>query len=583
METLAKSIRNTLSVYVLFSLDESKTGDELTQLQYFLREPDSLDYNAIRMCADDNIMYYCYLLIGQKLEMLSNEDIQNMIRKYLSLIEFVYNYSSESNEELINLYRDIKENMKTAKLKRKLKQEQLTFSDTTQFCPISFLENEKVLEIIHKYLTPKETEKNLFGEVFTPVELVCEMLDKLPPDVWRDQHKKWLDPTCGIGNYPIIVYYKLMETLTSIPLTHRSKYIIEKMLYIVELNPVNVALCRKIFKMIDSDSTLNIVKANFLEITDINGINEFDIIIGNPPFQDEIKSTDATKTKKKKPRAGGKSKLYERITIHALSLLRPNGFLLFVTPDNIMTGISGEAYKKFLLYDTILINFNRIQKRYFPHIGQPMCYFLINKHKTPNLKTIITSTDGNSFQVFLKPRAINPVKDWTKETEQLVQRYIGSEHNGFKRSRDGVSITETTTGSISVIMDSNKTIKTNDPDVEGIRMPKYILFRMQPQKEGILDESGKFGIGPQIYYLSLSDYSNNQQLMIEEFFKSTDYRKLQQITTTGQYLKDSFIKSIDINKIIQNHSAKKIQASFRGKLTRKKQNKGGKGTKRKNI
>lgn len=60
--------------------------------------------------------------------------------------------------------------------------------------------------------------------------------------------------------------------------------------------------------------------------------------------------------------------------------------------------------------------------------------------------------------------------------------------------------------------------------------------------------------------------------MIENFFISQDYRKLQQITTTGQYLKDIFIKHIDIQKIIKNYAATKLQAIIRGKQIRKKHN-----------
>jgi len=32
--------------------------------------------------------------------------------------------------------------------------------------------NPNVLETIRKHLSPKDTEKNLYGEVFTPLELV---------------------------------------------------------------------------------------------------------------------------------------------------------------------------------------------------------------------------------------------------------------------------------------------------------------------------------------------------------------------------------------------------------------------------
>jgi len=45
----------------------------------------------------------------------------------------------------------------------------------------SLIDNPKeLLELINDCLKPKETEKKKFGEVFTPMNLVNEMLDKLP-------------------------------------------------------------------------------------------------------------------------------------------------------------------------------------------------------------------------------------------------------------------------------------------------------------------------------------------------------------------------------------------------------------------
>lgn len=38
------------------------------------------------------------------------------------------------------------------------------------------------------------------------------MLDKLK-EVWSDPTLKWLDPANGIGNYPVVAYYKLMDGL----------------------------------------------------------------------------------------------------------------------------------------------------------------------------------------------------------------------------------------------------------------------------------------------------------------------------------------------------------------------------------
>ena len=50
---------------------------------------------------------------------------------------------------------------------------------------------QELLEFIAERLKPKETEKKKFGEVFTPMTLVNEMLDKLPKEVWTNKNLKW--------------------------------------------------------------------------------------------------------------------------------------------------------------------------------------------------------------------------------------------------------------------------------------------------------------------------------------------------------------------------------------------------------
>jgi len=78
----------------------------------------------------------------------------------------------------------------------------------------SLIDNPKeLLELITHSLKPKDIEKKQFGEVFTPMNLVNEMLDKLQIKVWKNKNLKWLDPATGMGNFPIAVYLRLMEEL----------------------------------------------------------------------------------------------------------------------------------------------------------------------------------------------------------------------------------------------------------------------------------------------------------------------------------------------------------------------------------
>ncbi len=178
--------------------------------------------------------------------------------------------------------------------------------------------DENILEIIRKYLPVKDREKKLFGEVFTPVELICEMLDKLPKEVWANPDLKWLDPANGIGNFPVVAYYKLMEGLKeAIPeKSERSKHIIEQMLTMVELNPINCKVCTKIFKMIDTNATPNVIRADFFQ-WNTESRDKFDIIMGNPPYND-YKSKN--------------NPVYQKFCLSALDILNMNGYLVYIHP-----------------------------------------------------------------------------------------------------------------------------------------------------------------------------------------------------------------------------------------------------------
>ena len=75
-----------------------------------------------------------------------------------------------------------------------------------------------ISEFIERYEKVSKLESKLFGEVFTPRQLIDEMLDTLPEDVWKNKDLKWLDPAVGIGNFPAAILDRLMVGLEdSIP------------------------------------------------------------------------------------------------------------------------------------------------------------------------------------------------------------------------------------------------------------------------------------------------------------------------------------------------------------------------------
>jgi hypothetical protein len=187
---------------------------------------------------------------------------------------------------------------------------------------------KELLELINDCLKPKEIEKKKYGEVFTPMKLIDEMLDKLPNEVWKNKDLKWLDPATGMGNFNIAVYLRLMKELDIEDIKERKKHILENMLYMCELNKKNVLIYRQIFD-INNEYKLNVYHGDTLQLDPLETFNieKFDIIIGNPPYN---KGGIRSHTGK---HLGDKNEtIWTKFVEKGLKWLEPNGYLTFINP-----------------------------------------------------------------------------------------------------------------------------------------------------------------------------------------------------------------------------------------------------------
>lgn len=85
------------------------------------------------------------------------------------------------------------------------------------------------------YVLRSEKRVKLTGEIFTPTQLVREMLDKLPSDCFDDMDKTFLDPSCGNGQFLSEVLIIKLNRGYSFERSLRSIYGIDIMLDNVEV------------------------------------------------------------------------------------------------------------------------------------------------------------------------------------------------------------------------------------------------------------------------------------------------------------------------------------------------------------
>jgi hypothetical protein len=174
-------------------------------------------------------------------------------------------------------------------------------------------------------LEHRSDEKSEHGEVFTPLELVEEMCDAFPSSLWKQKDRVWLDPSAGIGHFSAVLFFRYMTGLSPLirDSVQRAKHIIEKMLYMVEINPDNVRRCRDLFKRLCPSATPQIYQGDFLTGSfPPSWPSAFDAVVGNPPY-----NLGGTK------RVGSK-RTHIPFTERALTLLSPRGFLGFICPPS---------------------------------------------------------------------------------------------------------------------------------------------------------------------------------------------------------------------------------------------------------
>jgi len=227
--------------------------------------------------------------------------------------------------------------------------------------------NETILETIERRLIPDDQAKKARGEVFTPLNLVREVLygfrksdlengaqvpwgvDKagnvvedtpdnriggIPLEVWRDPDTKWLDPANGIGNFPFVAFYMLDFQLKNYGTKgskdwteeKRKRHIVENMLYMIELDRGNVNTSFKVMDFLVPGSKPHICCADALKLTDEDlkrhfGVSTFSVVMGNPPFN----TPRSTK--------GQTTVLWDKFIVSMMKRVDKNGHFVFITPQ----------------------------------------------------------------------------------------------------------------------------------------------------------------------------------------------------------------------------------------------------------
>jgi tRNA1(Val) A37 N6-methylase TrmN6 len=192
----------------------------------------------------------------------------------------------------------------------------------------------------------------------TPIECIEEMIASLPDEFWYRTNLRILDPCCGNGNFAIPVLFKLLETTGK-----TVKEIVENVLTFNDINQERLQNVERVFCA--DQYAANIRSEDFIASSHQT---LYDLVMANPPYAKLLENGK---------RASKNHNLIKDFIEKALSVLKPGGYLMFITPDNWMSYADRNKLIEIITELQIVHLDIHSAKKYFKKIGSSFTWYII--------------------------------------------------------------------------------------------------------------------------------------------------------------------------------------------------------------
>jgi len=190
----------------------------------------------------------------------------------------------------------------------------------------------------------------------TPIDCISEMINKIPGELWEKKELSILDPCCGNGNFSIPILFELLKY-------HDKQTIVEQIMEFNDINEGRLDNVRSVFCC--EKYKLQITNHDYITF---HSNKKYDLIVANPPYAKLLENGK---------RASKNHNLIKDFIEKALSQLKPNGYLLFITPDNWMSYANRNVFIEIITSLQIIHLDIHSAKKHFKKIGSSFTWYII--------------------------------------------------------------------------------------------------------------------------------------------------------------------------------------------------------------
>jgi len=254
----------------------------------------------------------------------------------------------------------------------------------------------------------KSTYKNSNDEP-TPIGCIEEMLGRIPNEVWKNPNVEILDPCCGNGNFHLYAWKRFVEAGMS------NESIVKNNLFFNDINEARLENVKSIY-----GKNINFTATDFLNYpTD----KKYDVIYANPPF---AKFTEDNK------RSSKNHTLVRDFLMKSLELLKDNGYLIYIVPDNWMSLADRNlVIKELTKYQFLHLDIHGA-KKWFPKIGSSFTWLVLQKTPASESYTVSSRYKKSTWNGYANSQQRNYIPlVWNETIQSIFSKTIDKDNQKF--------------------------------------------------------------------------------------------------------------------------------------------------------